>query len=47
MYDVFEDGICCEWGEGSYKLISLGGDSLCLEVNGWVGESETKVFMIT
>jgi len=49
IYHVFEDGLCCGWGEGSYTLLVLGGDDNDVIVSGseWVGANETKVFTIT
>lgn len=45
IYDDYEDGICCEWGNGSYTLTSADGEVL---VTGgeWVGPSETKTFQL-
>jgi len=42
IYDVFGDGICCKWGEGSYELAF--GDNVVAS-GGAFGESETKTFV--
>lgn len=41
IYDVYEDGICCNWGEGSYEL-AFGNDVVAS--GGSFGASETKRF---
>jgi hypothetical protein len=42
LYDSYGDGICCDYGEGSYT-ISYDGVQL-LESDGEFGESETTIF---
>jgi hypothetical protein len=46
IYDVYEDGICCSWGAGSYTLLSSSGEIL-VTGSEWIGPSETKVFTIS
>jgi hypothetical protein len=46
IYDEYEDGMCCEWGEGSYSLMSSDGDVIATGSQ-WTGPSETKNFTIT
>jgi len=41
IYDVYGDGICCDWGEGSYQL-AFGDDIVAS--GGSFGKSETKTF---
>ena len=41
IYDVYGDGICCEWGEGSYQLAF--GDNIVAS-GGAFGKEETKEF---
>jgi hypothetical protein len=38
--------MCCEWGEGSYSLMSSDGDVIATGSQ-WTGPSETKNFTIT
>jgi len=46
IYDAYEDGICCSWGQGSYKLTSVDGEILATGGE-WLGPSETKTFQLT
>jgi hypothetical protein len=46
IYDVYEDGICCSWGAGSYTLLSSSGEIL-VTGSEWIGPSEMKVFTIS
>jgi hypothetical protein len=46
IYDVYEDGICCSWGQGSYTLTSANGEVLATGGE-WLGPSETKTFQLT
>jgi hypothetical protein len=50
IYDVYGDGICCKWGEGSYRLKLSGGDDdddvIVADGGEWVGPNETKNFTI-
>jgi len=41
IYDVYGDGICCDWGEGSYQLAFDGG---VVSNGGSFGNSERKTF---
>ena len=43
--DVYEDGICCAWGQGSYSLTTADGQLLA-SGGEWTGPSETKGFTI-
>jgi hypothetical protein len=45
IYDVYEDGICCNWGNGSYTLTTADGQLLA-SGGEWVGASETKTFTV-
>lgn len=45
IYDDYEDGICCEWGNGSYTLTSDG--EILVAGGEWLGPSETKTFQLT
>ena len=52
IYDVYEDGICCVWGQGGYILRYLssdGGEEKVMILSGgeWVGPSDTRSFTIT
>ena len=42
IYDVYSDGICCNWGEGSYQL-AFGDDIVAS--GGSFGADETKTFV--
>lgn len=44
--DVYEDGICCTWGQGSYSLTTSDGQLLA-SGGEWSGPSETKTFTIS
>jgi hypothetical protein len=46
IYDAYEDGICCSWGQGSYTLTSVDGEILATGGE-WLGPSETKTFQLT
>eukprot|EP00984_Skeletonema_dohrnii_P004449 scaffold1582_cov143-Skeletonema_dohrnii-CCMP3373.AAC.17 len=46
IYDVYEDGMCCDWGEGSYTLSTTNGDILATGGE-WLGPSETKTFQLS
>lgn len=43
--DVYEDGMCCVWGQGSYSLTTSDGQLLA-SGGEWTGPSETKSFTI-
>ncbi len=45
IYDDYEDGICCEWGNGSYTLTKADGEILA-SGGEWLGPSETKTFQL-
>ena len=47
IYDVYEDGICCAWGQGSYTLLLSSGESILVTGGEWIGPSETKMFTIS
>lgn len=42
IYDNFDDGICCNWGQGSYTLINQIGEEFA--TGGSFGSSETVNF---
>ena len=44
IYDDFGDGICCDWGEGSYNVIL--GDGTVVASGGEFGSSESSTFTI-
>ena len=46
IYDDYEDGICCSWGQGSYTLTSEDGGILATGGE-WLGPSDTKTFQLT
>jgi len=46
IYDVYEDGMCCDWGQGSYTLSTTNGDILATGGE-WLGPSETKTFQLS
>ncbi|KAK1735463.1 hypothetical protein QTG54_013626 [Skeletonema marinoi] len=46
IYDVYEDGMCCDWGQGSYTLSTKNGDILATGGE-WLGPSETKTFQLS
>lgn len=45
IYDAFDDGICCDYGSGSYS-ISDSNENLIFSSNGQFGESESTSFCI-
>ena len=44
IYDDFGDGICCDWGQGSYNVIL--GDGTVVASGGEFGSSESSTFTI-
>ena len=42
IYDVFGDGICCDWGNGYYELYN---NDILIEEGGEFGWSESKQFL--
>lgn len=39
IYDAYGDGICCDWGEGSYALVDANGDLIAAS-DGYFGTYE-------
>lgn len=48
IQDTHGDGICCQYGNGKYRIIAetSGGDVLLAESNGKFGEGETKKLIV-
>ena len=44
IYDVYGDGMCCEWGEGSYSVTSENGTVIAS--GGEFGQSESTAFSL-
>ena len=42
MFDVYNDGMCCEWGDGSYNVTSE--DGYLITKGGAFGESDSTAF---
>lgn len=42
VYDVYSDGMCCDWGEGTYNVTDEEG--YLIAQGGEFGESESKAF---
>jgi hypothetical protein len=51
IFDAYEDGICCNWGEGKYILQDrsggAGGGEIFVSGGEWIGPSDTRSFTIT
>lgn len=43
IYDVYQDGMCCKWGEGSYTVTSNGQ---VIKQGGEFGASESTTFSL-
>jgi hypothetical protein len=46
MYDDFFDGICCEWGNGSYAVILVNTGEVLASGGQWSGPSESTRFVL-
>merc|ERR1712045_415802 len=44
IYDLWDDGICCGWGEGNYELIVDG--EVVMDSDGQFGSSESTEFCV-
>lgn len=45
IYDVYGDGMCCNWGEGSYRVVATN-NQVVIKEGGQFGPSESTAFSL-
>lgn len=46
IYDAYLDGICCEWGNGSYAVMLVNTGEVLASGGQWTGPSESTRFVL-